>query len=78
MAKSKKQARIHIETHTVDGISYEVIVDAAGGKYWGRWICQNGHDGAPSVPENSISRAVLAAKMNLGTYHGHTFRGAPK
>lgn len=73
MAKTK--SRLAVEAHTIDEVEYEVIVDSEGGHYFGRWVCKaNGHTGGSSAQCDSIPEAVRAAKVNLGTFHQHTFK----
>jgi len=75
MSKRQQVRRVHSEVHTIEDVNYEVTVEQDRDGLWGKWFCQTcGLPGATSIPEQSISRAVLGAKMNLGTHHGHVHR----
>lgn len=77
MARARKQQRVHVEKHNIGDVKYEVIVDVEGGHYYGRWVCvNNGQTGSSSAQCSSVREAVQAGKMNLGTYHFHTFPAA--
>lgn len=62
---------VHRETHTIDGIDYDVRVVQAEGSLWGEWTCGYcGQRGKSSQQCRSLEDAVMSAKMNLGTQHG--------
>ena len=71
---TRKQSRVLVEKGKIGELPYEFIADSEGRHYLGRWVClANGQTGGSSAQCASTTEAILAAKTNAGTYHGHTF-----